>query len=54
LTAQWLDGWVAAACAQRPELSTEAGGYLRRRLAAAEAGRLTVVVHHSDLLAQPG
>lgn len=54
LTVQWLEGWVAAACAQRPDLTAEAGGYLQRRSAAAGAGRLTVVVHHSDLLAQPG
>lgn len=54
LAAQWLDGWVAAACAQRPDLAAPARDYLQRRQAAAAAGRLIVVVHHSDLLAQPG
>lgn len=46
---EWLRGWVAAACEQRPELPGD--DYLRRRLAAAEAGELRVVLHHSDLLA---
>jgi SAM-dependent methyltransferase len=50
LTAEWLRQWVAAACAQRPELERHAAGYLRRRL----AGELRVVVEHSDLLALPG
>jgi hypothetical protein len=53
LTAQWLTGWVGAACEQRPELTAEADGYLRRRLAAAAAGDLRAVVHHNDLLALP-
>ncbi|WP_425388312.1 SAM-dependent methyltransferase [Amycolatopsis taiwanensis] len=48
LTEQWLRGWVAAACEQRPELADEAPGYLRRRLA--ETGG-EVVVGHTDLLA---
>ena len=51
LAAHWLRGWVAAACAQRPDLAVPAAGYLRRRLAEAAAGELRVVVHHSDLLA---
>jgi hypothetical protein len=51
LTAEWLRGWVAAACAQRPALADAAAGYLRRRLAAVSAGRLRVVVGHRDLLA---
>jgi SAM-dependent methyltransferase len=51
LAAQWLRGWVAAAVEQRPELAQRAEDYLRRRLAAAEAGELRVAVHHSDLLA---
>jgi SAM-dependent methyltransferase len=50
LTAEWLRGWVAAACAQRPELVARAADYLRRRLAAARAGQLHVVVGHTDLL----
>lgn len=53
LTDQWLRGWVSAACEQRPDLTTQAEAYLRRRLAACVAGELRVVVHHSDLLALP-
>ncbi|MGH3312110.1 MAG: class I SAM-dependent methyltransferase [Streptomyces sp.] len=53
LTAQWLPGWVGAACAQRPDLAPRAEPYLRARLAACAAGELRVVVHHSDLLALP-
>lgn len=48
LTGEWLRGWVAAACEQRPELVGEAPGYLRRRLAATDG---KVVVGHTDLLA---
>ncbi len=48
---EWLQGWVAAACEQRPELARPAAAYTRRRLAEAAGGRLGVVVHHSDLLA---
>ncbi|MFJ3304109.1 methyltransferase domain-containing protein [Streptomyces sp. NPDC086549] len=51
LTAQWLRGWVGAAVEQRPELRERADRYLQQRLAACEAGELSVVVHHSDLLA---
>ncbi|MGO4756674.1 SAM-dependent methyltransferase, partial [Streptomyces sp. 2MCAF27] len=54
LTAQWLRGWVEAACEQRPVLAPRAEAYLRDRLAACAAGELRVVVHHSDLLALPG
>jgi hypothetical protein len=54
LAGQWLRGWVAAACEQRPELAAPAAGYLRRRLAAAAAGELRVTVGHQDLLALPG
>ncbi|MFI2346050.1 SAM-dependent methyltransferase [Streptomyces sp. NPDC019443] len=53
LTAEWLRGWVDAACEQRPGLASRAEAYLRRRLATCEAGQLEVVVHHSDLLALP-
>ncbi|MET7620659.1 class I SAM-dependent methyltransferase [Streptomyces sp. NPDC005408] len=53
LTAQWLRGWVGAACEERPSLAPRAQAYLRRRLAACAAGELQVVVHHSDLLALP-
>lgn len=51
LTAQWLSGWVGAAVEHRPDLPVQAG-YLPRRLAAAEAGHLRVVIHHRDLLAR--
>jgi hypothetical protein len=53
LTAEWLDGWVAAACEQEPELAAEAGAYRARRLAQAAAGRLAVTVDHADLLVLP-
>ncbi len=49
----WLRAWVGAARAQRPALSTAARAYLDRRLAAATAGELRVVVDHRDLLAYP-
>lgn len=51
LTASWLQGWVDAATAARPDLRTAASGYLRRRLAQLHTGELGVVVHHADLLA---
>ncbi|MGW1613411.1 class I SAM-dependent methyltransferase [Streptomyces sp. NPDC002285] len=51
LTAQWLRGWVGAAVEQRPDLRERADRYLQDRLAACQAGELSVVVHHSDLLA---
>jgi SAM-dependent methyltransferase len=50
LTGEWLRGWVGAACEQRPALAAPAAGYLGRRLAAAAAGELAVVVGHRDLL----
>jgi hypothetical protein len=43
-------GWVGAAVEQRPGLRESAERYLAERLAACAAGRLRVVVHHSDLL----
>jgi hypothetical protein len=52
LASEWFKGWVGAACEQRPELTGAAADYARRRLAEASAGRLGVVVHHSDLLAR--
>jgi SAM-dependent methyltransferase len=51
LAAEWLHGWLAAACEQRPELTDRAASYTARRLADAAAGRLGVVVGHHDLLA---
>ena len=53
LTAEWLDGWVSAACEQEPALAAEAGDYRERRLAQALAGELAVSVHHADLLVLP-
>jgi trans-aconitate methyltransferase len=53
LIAQWLDGWVAAACEQEPSLASEAGAYRERRLAQAAAGELAVTVGHADLLVLP-
>lgn len=51
LAAEWLRGWLDAACEQRPELAGPARSYESRRLADARAGQLRVVVHHCDLLA---
>ena len=48
LTAEWLKGWVAAACEQEPGLAEHADAYLGRRL---DDSELRVVVHHTDLLA---
>jgi trans-aconitate methyltransferase len=53
LTAEWLEGWVAAACQQEPALAAEAGPYRERRLAQAAAGELAVSVDHIDLLVLP-
>jgi len=53
LTAEWLRGWVGAACEQEPALAGAAAGYLERRLEQAAAGSLEVVVGHADLLALP-
>jgi len=53
LTAEWLDGWVAAAYEQEPALAAHAGAYRERRLAQAAAGELAVTVGHADLLVLP-
>ncbi|MFF3514467.1 class I SAM-dependent methyltransferase [Streptomyces sp. NPDC002573] len=53
LTAEWLRGWVGAAVDQRPELAQRAETYLQDRLADCAAGRVGVVVHHSDILVLP-
>jgi hypothetical protein len=50
LTAEWFDGWLRAACEQRPDLAVRAAGYRRRRRAQIAAGRVTAVIHHTDLL----
>jgi hypothetical protein len=49
LIAEWLDGWIAAACEQEPALAAEAAAYRDRRL----TGPLTVTVDHADLLLLP-
>jgi hypothetical protein len=53
LAAEWLAGWVDAACEQEPALLPEADRYRRRRLGEAAAGALAVTVWHSDLLVLP-
>jgi len=50
LAAEWLGGWVAAACEQERALAAEADAYLERRLAQATGGELAVTVDHADLL----
>jgi len=53
LMAEWLDGWIAAACEQEPALAAEARPYRERRLAQAAAGEIAVTVDHVDLLVLP-
>jgi hypothetical protein len=47
LLAEWLDGWIGAACEQDPTL--DLGEYRERRL----AGDLSVTVDHADVLVLP-
>lgn len=54
LAEEWLRGWIAAACDQRPPLEEHAADYLGRRLDALAAGLLRVTVGHLDVLALPG
>jgi hypothetical protein len=49
LIAEWLDGWLGAACEHEPALAGEADAYRERRLAQA----LEVTVDHADLLVLP-
>jgi trans-aconitate methyltransferase len=53
LAAEWLTGWLDAACGQEPGLAADVNGYAGRRLAQARAGQLTVTVDHADLLVLP-
>ncbi len=53
LTKAWLDGWVGPACEQRPDLEGVRPSYVRRRLVELADGRLSVTVHHQDLLVRP-
>ncbi|HLY48225.1 MAG TPA: class I SAM-dependent methyltransferase [Solirubrobacteraceae bacterium] len=54
LAAEWLTGWIGAACEQDAALATAAEAYTGRRLDQAAAGELRVIVHHADLLILPG
>ncbi|HEY1854189.1 MAG TPA: class I SAM-dependent methyltransferase [Solirubrobacterales bacterium] len=53
LAAEWLSGWVRAACEQESELADQGEPYARRRLEQARAGELAVTVAHADLLILP-
>jgi hypothetical protein len=53
LTAEWLRGWVDAACEQDPGLAADASAYRDRRLAQLAAGELFVTVDHADVLVLP-
>ncbi len=53
LAAEWLGGWMGAACEQQVELAAETDVYTRRRLAQARAGQLAVTVDHADVLILP-
>ena len=53
LMAEWLDGWIAAACEQEPALAAEASAYRDRRHVQLAAGELSAVVDHADLLVLP-
>ncbi len=53
LAAEWLAGWVAAACEQDGGLAAAVEVYARRRLEEAAAGDLAVTVDHADLLILP-
>jgi hypothetical protein len=53
LIAEWLDGWIGAACEQEPALLADAVPYRDRRLAQAAAGALAVTVDHADVLVLP-
>ncbi len=52
LVEEWLVGWLDAACEQEPGLREEASAYANRRREDAATGRLSVTVHHADLLAR--
>jgi hypothetical protein len=53
LLAEWFDGWVDAAQEHSPELIRECAGYRRSRRAQQQAGDLSAVVYHLDVLARP-
>ena len=51
--AEWITGWVDAACEHEPALAPDTDLYQRRRLREASAGALAVTVGHADLLMLP-
>jgi hypothetical protein len=53
LSAEWFEGWVAAACEREPALAADARAYRDRRLAQAAAEELAITVDHADLLVLP-
>ena len=53
LVAEWLSGWLDAACEQEGGPAAGADLYRRRRLREARAGRLAATVGHADLLVLP-
>jgi hypothetical protein len=53
LAAEWLHGWLDAACEQDCDLLHERDRYESRRLSEARAGRLRITVDHADLLVLP-
>jgi SAM-dependent methyltransferase len=53
LARAWFEGWVGAAVEQQPGLASVVPDYRERRLGQLADGRLTVMVHHLDLLALP-
>jgi hypothetical protein len=53
LLGEWFEGWVGAACEQRPELRENYADYLDLRRSQLRRGVLEAVIHHTDLLAWP-
>jgi hypothetical protein len=53
LAAEWLTGWLDAACEWQADLAAAVDAYARRRLAQARAGQLAVTVDHADVLVLP-
>jgi hypothetical protein len=53
LTAEWLEGWLAAAVEEQPRLGLDASDYRARRLRQLAGGDLRVTVDHEDVLAWP-
>lgn len=53
LLEEWLDGWIAAAIEERPELAQWTPAYRRARGTQLAEGSLRAAVDHRDLLAWP-